>query len=125
MQSLEQSYKNFDLFILDDSNNEKYIKLIDDFIKENNTNFSIKCIRRPINEKKLHPNRAGNIFYFLNNYAEEYDFILETDASAILSNDFLEKSLKYLFKFNDCGYVIGNTSMYATKNLITKPIMYE
>lgn len=104
--ALIQTYKNFDVFVLDDSTNPSFIKSIKDF--QSNHNFTI--IRR---EGVGPKNKAGNINNFLQNYIDKYDYIAILDSDSYVQKDFLYNSLKYFDYFNDVGIVQAANNIFV------------
>ena len=97
---IKQKYSNFETFILDDSNNSKYIEKINNFIKKYP---EIKIIRRENREGF----KAGNINNFLQNYHIDYDYFVLLDSDEIIPNDFIIKCLPY-FNNKKIGVVQAN-----------------
>ena len=121
-----QTYKNVDYFILDDSNSDntsqKLIEWIDTFKK--NYGKDVTIIKRDVENKKKFLWKFGNIKNFVEKYCDKYDYILETDSSSILSYNYLETALKYFYsndlKAREVVFVVGNHYHYETQNLFSK-----
>jgi hypothetical protein len=60
LQTANQTYKNMDVWICDDSTNQTTINEIDDFVKKHK-NFYVS--RRDHEHKLQHPTKVGNTFY--------------------------------------------------------------
>ncbi len=94
--SMQQEYRNFETYILDDSSDEKYIEMIDDFAKEH----PVKVIRRE--------NRVGFKAGNLNNFLGEkydYDYFVILDSDEIIPPNFMQDSLKVMLSYDDIGIV--------------------
>ena len=121
-----QTYKNVDYFILDDSYSKtsslELIDYVNKFKKQYSKNVSI--IKRSRENKKKFLWKFGNVKNFIEKYHDKYEYILETDTSSILSHNYLEIGLKYFYsnnlKNNEIGFVVGNHYHYETKNLFSK-----
>jgi membrane glycosyltransferase len=96
---VDLNYDNFKVFLLDDSNNENYIKKVDLF---NSKHPRItKIIRR--NTSKGY--KAGNINNFLNNYSDGFKYIIIADADEELPKDFIQKTLNNFSRNKDICFV--------------------
>lgn len=119
LQTANQTYKNIDVWICDDSKNEKNRELIDSFAKEH----GFFVMRRDSEHKKMHKSKIGNIDYWLERYGKGYDYIFENDSSSIVTSTFVEHCLCYhhseLLKDIKIGGIICNGTFYSTKNLLT------
>jgi cellulose synthase/poly-beta-1,6-N-acetylglucosamine synthase-like glycosyltransferase len=99
LTAINQTYKNIKFYILDDSREEKYKNLIDNFAKKHNC----EIVRRNGVGAK---NKSGNINFFLNKH-KDFDYLSIMDADTYLSENFIENSLKYFETFKDVGIVQG------------------
>ncbi len=121
-----QTYKNVDYFILDDSyshsSSQQLIDYVNTFKRQYSKNVTI--IKRSKEDKKKFLWKFGNVKNFITKYCDKYDYVLETDTSSILSHNYLEITLKYFYsnvlKSNEVAFVIGNHFHYETKNLFSK-----
>lgn len=78
-----QTYKNCDIFILDDSTDKKRRELID--------RFDYKTIRRA----ERTGFKAGALNNWLSLYGDEYEYFIIVDSDSLLDNDFVEEMIKY------------------------------
>lgn len=121
-----QTYKNVDYFILDDSYSKSSSSKLNDYVHKFKKQYSknVTIIRRDNENKKKFLWKFGNIKNFIAKYPNKYDYILETDTSSILSHNYLEIGLKYFYsnnlENNKIGFVIGNHYHYGTNNLFSK-----
>ncbi len=74
----DQTYKKYDIFILDDSTNEGHIKLID--------NYGFKTIRRGARAGF----KAGSLNNWLSLYGDKYDYFVIADSDSAFEIDFIE-----------------------------------
>lgn len=119
LQTAAQTYKNIEVWLLDDSSKPESITNVANFAKEH----GYFVCRRTDEHKKAHPTMIGNMFYFLGLHAQEYDFIFETGTSTVTTNTFVENSLKYfyspLMESKNVGAVSGCGSFYPSKNVFS------
>ena len=108
-KSINQTYKKFDVVILDDSNDAKYKRKVDNFANR----YDIKVVRR----QDRVGFKAGNI----NNYLmsreckeKKYDYFVILDSDEILPNNFAEECLRYFYSRENVGIV--QASHVATRN---------
>lgn len=117
LQSMNQTYKNFDVWILDDSSKPECIAQVDKFCKEN----GYYVLHRDPIHKKNHPSMVGNLHYFLDRHANEYDYIFESGSSSIVTSTFIENCLKFFIHNKKHGETIGavssNGSFYPSNSL--------
>lgn len=99
LSCLRQEYKNFKVFILDDSTDLNYIKKIDSFVAVYKD--KVRIIRR--NNRKAF--KAGNLNHGLKLISDDYDFFAVCDADSILANDFIKKLLPYFYSSEKVGFV--------------------
>ncbi|MBM2813824.1 MAG: bcsA [Ignavibacteria bacterium] len=78
-----QSYKNYDIFILDDSDEIKYQNDLDE--------FGFKIIRRGTRKG----NKAGNLNNWLKIYGSKYKYFLVVDSDSLLPVSFLDNIIGY------------------------------
>ncbi len=92
-----QDYKNFKVFICDDSDDEEERKKINKFARKN----KIEVIRR--GDKKGF--KAGNINNALNHIEKKYKYIAVMDADIIVPKDYLKKIIPIILKDEKLAYV--------------------
>lgn len=112
---MNQTYKNVETVILDDSNDENYKKQIDDFASKHN----IKVVRR---ENRV-GFKAGNINHYL--MSDEcknngYDYVVILDSDEILPNNYIVESLKYFYTYSNIGIVQANHISTRNRNFFMK-----
>ena len=121
LQSANQTYKNIDVWICDDSNNPIKIKEIDDFVKKHR-NFYV-C-RRDEQHKKQHPTKIGNVTYWLHKHGSKYDYVFENDSTSIVTSTFVENSLCYfhapILSNMKINCINCNGNFYYANKLISK-----
>ena len=78
-----QTYKNYDIFVLDDSTDERYKKLIDE--------YGFKTIRRGTRTGF----KAGNLNNWLSLYGDRYKYFVIADSDSDFEADFIENMVKY------------------------------
>ena len=121
LQTANQTYKNIDVWICDDSNDPKTIQEIDDFVKKHK---NVYVCRRPDEHKKLHRTKIGNVSYWLGKYGLQYDYVFENDSSSIVTSTFVENGLCYfhseLLRNVKINAINCNGSFYQLDKLITK-----
>jgi len=83
LSAVNQKYKNFNVYICDDSDNEEFKTRTENFIRDNGSNVTL--LRR----KKRRGYKAGNINDALKLIDKRFDFILINDADTLLPDDFL------------------------------------
>lgn len=110
IKSSQQNYENYEVYILDDSYEQKYINQIDEFVKKHKNKF--KLVRR----KNREGFKAGNINNFLKNKNLEYDYFVLLDSDEIIPNNFISETLKY-FVNEKIGVVQANHKGTRGKNL--------
>ncbi|XQP55848.1 MAG: hypothetical protein ACOQNY_00405 [Mycoplasmoidaceae bacterium] len=119
LQTANQTYNNVDVWLLDDSSKPESIKAVKEFA---NKNGFFVC-RRPDEHRQQHPSVIGNIYYFLSQYGKDYDYLLETNSSSILTNTFVENGLAVFnspkLKGHKVGAVCGCGCFYHTKSLFS------
>lgn len=82
-QLKNQCYKNYDIFVLDDSTNREYIKSIDD--------SGFKILRR----KNRNGFKAGSLNNWLSLYGNKYKYFVIADSDSVFERDFIENMVKY------------------------------
>lgn len=116
IQTVNQTYKNIDVWLLDDSSKPESIEKVKAFAQQH----GYRVCHRPDDHKKAHPTMIGNMFYFLSQHATEYDFIFETGASTLTTNTFVENALKFYYsdiiQGDKIGAISGCGSFYPAKN---------
>ena len=78
-----QNYKNFEIFILDDSQDEYYQKMIDQ--------TPHKVIRR----NTLQGYKAGNLNNWLYKFGNEFDFFVILDSDSLIPSNFIQEMVWY------------------------------
>ena len=114
-KSIEQSYKNFDVVILDDSTSEEYKERVNEFALAH----GIKVVRRPNREGF----KAGNINnYFFSKECQEkgYGFYVILDSDEVLPKNYLYESLKYFYAYDNVGLVQANHISDRNRNFFMK-----
>jgi cellulose synthase/poly-beta-1,6-N-acetylglucosamine synthase-like glycosyltransferase len=87
LQSMKQTYKNFEIWISDGSDKEECKKELDAFCKEHKINL----FRLGGSGSK---NKADNTNKFLKYSGVDFDYLLITDADAVVHKNFVETSVK-------------------------------
>jgi membrane glycosyltransferase len=82
-QLKRQNYKNYEIFILDDSTDKNYIQLID--------NFKLITLRRG-NRCGF---KAGSLNNWLSKYGNKYKYFIIADSDSAFKPDFIEKIVRY------------------------------
>lgn len=107
VKCINQTHKNTEVIILDDSNNEDYKEQIDLFASE----YNIKVVRR----KDRKGFKAGNLNNFLKKQdKDDYDFFVILDSDEIIPPDFVEKALHYFAYYPTLG--ILQATHISTRN---------
>ena len=78
-----QTYTNYDIFVLDDSTDKKYQKMVE--------TFGYKVIRR----KSRKGFKAGNLNNWLLNYGASYKYFVIADCDSKFPETFLEEMINY------------------------------
>ncbi|HNY33364.1 MAG TPA: glycosyltransferase family 2 protein, partial [Methanothrix soehngenii] len=78
-----QNYKNYEIFILDDSTDKNYIQLID--------NFKFITLRRG----DRCGFKAGSLNNWLSKYGSKYKYFIIADSDSAFKPDFIEKIVRY------------------------------
>lgn len=79
----KQTYTNYDIYVLDDSNEEKFIKLVD--------SFEYKVLRRTTRSGF----KAGSLNNWLRLYGNEYKYFIIADSDSSFENKFIENMVMY------------------------------
>ena len=98
LSCLNQDFNDFDVFILDDSDDKYCKKKIDKFVDENK---KIKLIRR---EERTNF-KAGNLNNALSEISKDYDYFAVSDSDGILPDNFLKDLLPYFTLGKHIGFV--------------------
>ncbi len=106
-KSMQQTYHNFEFFILDDSTTVEYKRKIDDFSEKH----GVKVIRR----KDRKGFKGGNLNNFLKGKTN-YDYFAILDSDEILSNNFIIECLKYFECYTNIGIVQANHTISKSPN---------
>ncbi len=126
LQSANQTYKNIDVWICDDSSNPIKIKEIDDFVKKHKNYY---VCRRDEQHRKQHPTKIGNVTYWLHKYGSKYDYVFENDSSSIVTSTFVENSLCYfhspILSNMKINCINCNGNFYQLDKLISKVSSFE
>ena len=112
---MQQTYKNVETIILDDSNDEKYKKEIDDFVSKH----KVKVVRRG-NRVGF---KAGNINYYLMSdecKSQGYDYVVILDSDEIIPSNYIVESLKYFYTYSNIGIVQANHISTRNRNFFMK-----
>ncbi|EKD29217.1 MAG: polysaccharide synthase [uncultured bacterium] len=96
---LNQDYKNYKLFICDDSDNLNVKNQIKQFVSSNKN--TIEYSER-IDRKGF---KAGNINNALRNLDKKYEYILVTDSDSELPKDFISRLMPYFKSDNSIAFV--------------------
>ena len=102
-KSLDQSYKNFDVVILDDSTTEEYKSKVNEFALAR----GIKVVRRT-DRKGFKAGNINNYFFSEECKAKDYAFYVILDSDEILPKNYLYESLKYFYAYDNVGLVQAN-----------------
>lgn len=105
---LTQTYKNFELIVVDDASQDSSWKIISRYQKQYPT--KIKAIRLKKNRNKG-GDEAGNVAY---QYAQG-ELIARMDADDIANTQRLEKQVSYMVKHPNCG-VLGTSAVVIDAN---------
>ncbi len=97
---INQDYKNYTLYILDDSSQEESKKQVDDFAAQHTG--LVKVIRRA----NRHAYKAGNLNNALSFLTEKYFAI--ADADEILPVNFLSKTVAVMEADDSCAFIQAN-----------------
>jgi len=107
LKSMQQTYKNIEVVILDDSKEQKYIDRINTFAVQH----SVEVVRREDREGF----KAGNLNNFLNTQNKNScDFFVILDSDEIIPKDFVAESLHYFSYYPKLG--ILQASHISTRN---------
>ena len=99
---LHQDYPDFTLYILDDSTDESFKKMVDRFALVDEKRIVV--VRRP-NRVGF---KAGNMNYALTHIANREKYFAIADADEILPADFLRKLVPIMEHDSTCGFVQAN-----------------
>lgn len=101
---MQQNYPNVRYVILDDSTDESYMRMVDEFAEPR----GIEVVRR----KDRVGFKAGN----LNNYLSraDYDYFVILDSDEVIPNNFVTRCLDYFEHYTNVGIVQANH--VATRN---------
>ncbi|MBL7826303.1 MAG: glycosyltransferase [Saprospiraceae bacterium] len=99
---VEQDYKNFKVYILDDSSQEAFKQEVDQFAARYPE--LVQVVRRP-DRKDF---KAGNMNYALEHVVTLEKYFAVADADEILPPDFLTKTVEVLENDSTCGFVQAN-----------------
>ncbi len=102
LSCVEQDYKNYIVYILDDSSDDEYKKQVDEFASLYPSR--VKVVRRP--DRKGY--KAGNINNGLSQIATDEPFFAIADADEVLPVDFLTRTVKRILASDECGFVQAN-----------------
>ena len=114
-KSLDQSYKNFDVVILDDSTTEEYKSKVNEFALAR----GIKVVRRT-DRKGFKAGNINNYFFSEECKAKDYAFYVILDSDEILPKNYLYESLKYFYAYDNVGLVQANHISDRNRNFFMK-----
>lgn len=113
LRCMKQKYKYAEFVILDDSNQEEYKRVINDFAAINN----VKVVRRD-NRKGF---KAGNINNFLlGENCPQYDYVVILDSDEIIPKNYVESCLKYFHYYENVGIVQANHISTRNRNFFMR-----
>ncbi|MDD5457722.1 MAG: glycosyltransferase family 2 protein [Candidatus Margulisbacteria bacterium] len=101
LSCLNQDSDNFNVFILDDSDDRYCREKVDSFITRNN---QVRLIRR----KARTYFKAGNLNNALSEIYKDYDYFAVSDSDGILPDNFLKTLLPYFKLDKNIGFVQAN-----------------
>jgi cellulose synthase/poly-beta-1,6-N-acetylglucosamine synthase-like glycosyltransferase len=99
---LKQDYKNFKVYILDDSTDSQYKLRVDNFVAKNKNR--VQVIRRV----DRHGFKAGNLNHALANVALDEPYFAIADADEVLPENFLKKMVAVIHSNPSCAFVQAN-----------------
>lgn len=99
---VEQDYKNYKVYILDDSTAEEYMAKVDEFASHYPR--LVEVVRR---DDRI-AFKAGNMNNGLSHFATEEPYFAIADADEILPTDFLSKLVPVMEADDKCGFVQAN-----------------
>lgn len=102
LSCLQQDYPNYKLYLLDDSTDETFKKMIDDFAVQDSERIVV--VRRP--DRRAF--KAGNLNYTLTNIAINEKYFAIADADEILPPNFLRRLVPVMEADPKCGFVQAN-----------------
>ena len=79
----QQTYPNYEVFVLDDSTESEYRSLID--------SYGYQTVRRA----ERTGFKAGALNNWLSLHGQEYQYLIILDSDSLLDNDFIERMVKY------------------------------
>lgn len=101
-ECLNQTYDNLQGVILDNSTDEKYIKMIRQFVK---AHPDVQWVRNIPNTGA----KAGNLNkYLCQQQKEDYDYFVILDSDELLEQKFVEKCLKFFYYSDNLGILQCN-----------------
>ncbi|MCG2710884.1 MAG: glycosyltransferase [Candidatus Omnitrophica bacterium] len=116
---INQDYKNYQVYICDDSDDQTAQKKIDAFVKNNKINVQI--LRRRSNRGY----KAGNINDALKSIDEKYQYVAVADADSIFPEYFLKKIMPYFTASSKIAFVqamqksLKNQKGYLGKTMLS------
>lgn len=99
---LDQDYPNFALYILDDSSDPDYRRMVDEFAVAHRDR--VRVVRRPDRRGF----KAGNLNHGLAEAGINEPFFALVDADEILPPDFLRRLVPRMLADTRCGYIQAN-----------------
>lgn len=105
LQNMKQTYKNFEVWVSDGSDNPQWREKIKNFCTKNNINLFQLDI-------KGSKNKADNLNQFLKQYNKDYDYLLIGDADEVFHENFVEYGIKMF-----CSNRIKNLSYITPLNV--------
>lgn len=108
----DQTYKNYDIFVLDDSSDERCKKLVDE------------CAFRTIRRKNRTGFKAGALNNWLSLYSDKYNYFVIADSDSLFKDDFIEKMVKYAEHPSNKNIAIFQSKIknWNTKNAFPRTI---
>lgn len=113
LQNMRQTYKNFEVWVSDGSDNVGWREKIKKFCNNNNINL----YQLGIEGSK---NKADNLNQFLSQYQGDYDYLLIGDADEVFNENFVEHAVKMFLsnKIKHLGYISPLNINYRSKGIV-------
>lgn len=112
LQNMQQTYKNFELWVSDGSDNLEWRHKIKEFCTKNKINL----FQLGLEGSK---NKADNINQFLKQYKKDYDYLLIGDADEVFNKNFVEYAVKMFLsdKVKNIGFISPLNVNYRSKGI--------
>lgn len=112
LQNMQQTYKNFEVWVSDGSDNIEWRNKIKKFCEDNKINL----FQLGIEGSK---NKSDNINQFLKQYKENYDYLLIGDADEVFHEKFVEYAIKMFYsnRVKNISYVVPLNVNYRSKGI--------